>query len=74
MENLGITKEILIIAFIGLIVIIIFLFAFILVGVAAFSIPGTFGSVINSIFPIGIVLFHQSKRRGSLFGAGQKGG
>ena len=54
MENLGITKEILIIAFIGLMTTIIFLFAFILVGVAAFSIPGTFGSIVNSIFPAGI--------------------
>ena len=29
------------------------LFAFIFVGIAAFSVPGTFGSVVNSLFPIG---------------------
>jgi hypothetical protein len=34
-------------------VVIILIFAFILVGVQAFSLPGAFGSVINSAFPAG---------------------
>ena len=52
MENLGVSKEILIGAFAILMSIIILLFAFIFVGIKAFSVPGTFGSVINSIFPV----------------------
>lgn len=53
LETLGVTKEILTFALIYLIVLIIILFAFIFVGIAAFAVPGTFGSVVNSIFPMG---------------------
>jgi len=34
-------------------VFLLIIFAFILVGISAFSVPGPFGSVINSLFPIG---------------------
>lgn len=54
LENLGVTKEILTFGLIFLIIILLLLFAFIFVGIAAFAIPGTFGSVVNSLFPIGI--------------------
>jgi hypothetical protein len=50
---MGITKEILIFALIYLILILLLLFTFIFVGIAAFAIPGTFGSIINSLFPVG---------------------
>ena len=52
MENLGVSKEILIGAFALLMAIIILLFLFIFVGIKAFAVPGTFGSVVNSIFPV----------------------
>ena len=38
--------------FISLVIILIVLFAFIFIGVSAFAIPGTFGAIVNSIFPI----------------------
>jgi hypothetical protein len=40
---------------IGLVFVVLLLFAFIFVGIQAFAIPGTFGSIINSLFPIGII-------------------
>lgn len=49
---MGITKEMMIFALIYLVILILLLFAFIFVGIAAFAIPGTFGSIINSLFPI----------------------
>ena len=54
LENLGITKEIMTFGLIWLVTIIMFLFGFIFVGISAFALPGTFGSIVNSAFPIGI--------------------
>lgn len=48
---MGISKEILIFGLLAILVVIILIFAFILVGIQAFSIPGAFGSVVNSAFP-----------------------
>jgi len=53
LEYLGITKEILFGVLIWLVMLLLILFAFIFVGIAAFAIGGTFGSIINSMFPIG---------------------
>lgn len=53
LEYLGITKEILFGILIWLVTLLLILFAFIFVGIAAFAIGGTFGSIINSLFPIG---------------------
>jgi hypothetical protein len=53
LESLGITKEIMTFALVYLIFLVLVLFAFIFVGIQAFSVPGTFGSVVNSMFPIG---------------------
>lgn len=54
LEYLGITKEILLALLIWLVVLLLILFAFIFVGITAFAIGGTFGSIINSMFPIGL--------------------
>ena len=54
LEYLGITKEVLFGVLVWLIVLLLILFAFIFVGITAFAIGGTFGSIINSLFPIGI--------------------
>jgi hypothetical protein len=54
LEAIGLTKEILSFGLIGLTTLLLIVFAFIFVGISAFSIPGTFGSVVNSIFPVGI--------------------
>ena len=56
LEYLGITKEILFGILIWLVTLLLILFAFIFVGIAAFAIGGTFGSIINSLFPIGNIL------------------
>jgi hypothetical protein len=48
-----VTKEILTFALIYLVVLVLLLFAFIFVGISAFAVPGTFGSIVNSAFPMG---------------------
>ncbi len=53
LDSLNITKEQLISYLIVLIILLLLIFAFIFVGVAAFAIPGTFGAIINALFPIG---------------------
>lgn len=53
LEFLGITKEILFGILIWLTFLLMILFGFIFAGIAAFTIGGTFGAIINSIFPIG---------------------
>lgn len=58
LESLGITKERLMLLLIALVVLLILIIAFILVGVNAFAIPGAFGSIVNSIFPIGKIFFY----------------
>lgn len=57
LEYLGITKEILFGVLIWLTLLLLILFAFIFVGIAAFAIGGTFGSIINSMFPVGMSFF-----------------
>jgi len=37
---------------VGLIVLLILIFIFIFIGVKAFAIPGTFGAIVNSVFPM----------------------
>lgn len=52
LEQLGITKERLMFGLIWLTILLLLIFAFIFVGVTAFTLPGTFGSIINSMFPV----------------------
>ncbi|KRX01781.1 hypothetical protein PPERSA_00154 [Pseudocohnilembus persalinus] len=52
LEKMGITRTKLTIILIYLVVILLLIFLFIFVGVAAFAIPGAFGAMINSLFPI----------------------
>lgn len=52
LESLGITKERLMFALIWLVILLLLIFGFIFVGVTAFTLPGTFGSIVNSMFPI----------------------
>lgn len=54
LEYLGITKEVLFGILLWLTLLLLILFAFIFVGIAAFAVGGTFGSIINSMFPIGL--------------------
>lgn len=49
---MGLSTENLVIIFTTLLIILLLLFVFIFLGIAAFSVGGTFGSVINSIFPV----------------------
>ena len=58
LEYLGITKEVLFGILIWLTLLLLILFAFIFVGIAAFTVGGTFGSIINSLFPIGLNSFY----------------
>ena len=53
LEMLGISKGLLTVAIINLSIILVFLFAFIFVGIEAFSLGGAMGSIINSIIPMG---------------------
>ncbi len=53
LETMGITQELLIIILIWLTILLLLIFAFIFVGIQAFAIGGTFGAIINSMFPIG---------------------
>lgn len=52
LEQMGLSTENLVIIFSTLLVILLLVFVFIFLGIAAFSVGGTFGSIINSIFPI----------------------
>ena len=49
---MGLSVENLILIASTLIVILLLLFVFIFLGISAFSVGGTFGSIINSIFPV----------------------
>ena len=51
LQQLGITPEILTAIFIKLVILLILIFIFIFLGIKAFAIGGTFGAIINSIFP-----------------------
>ena len=53
LETLGITQELLIIILIWLTMLLLIIFAFIFVGIQGFALGGTFGAIINSLFPIG---------------------
>ena len=57
LEYLGISKAMLTFAIIYLGFFLILLFIFIFLGIKAFSIGGTFGSIINSIIPAGYIIY-----------------
>ena len=57
LEYLGISKGMLTFAIIYLGIILIILFIFVFLGIKAFSVGGTFGSIINSIIPAGYSYF-----------------
>jgi hypothetical protein len=57
LEYLGINSEILTLILIWLIILLLIIFAFIFVGIQAFALGGSFGAVINSLFPIGFFCF-----------------
>jgi hypothetical protein len=52
LERLGISPALLAIALTRLIIIVLLLFTFIFLGISAFAVGGTFGSIINSIIPL----------------------
>ena len=52
LEILGLSTTQLILIFIVLLLVLVLLFVFIFLGIQAFSIGGTFGSIINSLLPI----------------------
>lgn len=54
---LGITPEILTGVLIRLTILLLLLFVFIFLGIKAFAVGGTFGSIINSLFPMGNIYF-----------------
>jgi hypothetical protein len=49
---LGLSTNQLILLFIGLVIILLLLFTFIFLGISAFALGGTFGSIINSLMPM----------------------
>lgn len=52
LEKLGISPALLALALGTLIIILILLFVFIFLGINAFTVGGTFGSIINSLIPM----------------------
>lgn len=52
LEGIGISQRILYRILIILILFLLAILVFIFIGISAFAIPGTFGAVINAIFPI----------------------
>ncbi len=52
LEILGLSTTQLIMIFVTLLVVLLLLFVFIFLGIQAFAIGGTFGSIINSLLPI----------------------
>lgn len=58
LEALGISKDLLAIGIIYLCIILLLLFAFIFLGIEAFSIGGSFGSVINSLMAVGKIIYY----------------
>lgn len=52
LEKLGISPALLALALGTLIIILILLFVFIFLGISAFTVGGTFGSIINSLIPM----------------------
>ena len=61
LENLGFTVHDLVVAFLGLIVMLIMMLAFILIGISAFSPTSSFSSVTNSLLPLGAGLSANQK-------------
>jgi hypothetical protein len=57
MYALGLSTQQLIMLFIFLLFILVLLFAFIFLGISAFAMGGTFGSIVNSLMPIGNLHF-----------------
>lgn len=49
---MGLTKEMMNFSLAMLVLLLMLLFTFIFIGIKAFAIPGTFGSIVNSIIPI----------------------
>jgi hypothetical protein len=61
LEALGISKELLIFGIVYLAIILVLIFVFIFLGIEAFALGGSFGSVINSLMALGkliIIIFH----------------
>ena len=56
LEALGISKSMLIVALVSLIIILLLLFVFIFLGIQGFAVGSSFGSVINSLLPMGTLL------------------
>lgn len=52
LESMGISKEMLL-KMLGFgVFLLLLIFVFIFIGVSAFAIPGTFGAIVNSVFPM----------------------
>ncbi len=56
LDSLGISPGVLTIALIYIAIILMLFMCFIFLGIKSFALGGTFGSVINSLMPIGIIL------------------
>jgi len=54
LEALGISQSLLIVALVSLIIVLLLIFVFIFLGIQGFAVGSSFGSVVNSILPIGI--------------------
>jgi hypothetical protein len=56
LNQLGISPALLAIELTILVVLLVFMFTFIFLGISAFSLGGTFGAIINGVMPICIYL------------------
>ena len=68
MDALKLSKDVLYLNLGVMILALLVIFAFIFVGVSAFSIPGTFGSIVNSAFPMGNINFNCNLNKKKLAG------
>ena len=57
LQMLGITPEILAFVFIQLVFLLLLIFVFVFIGIKAFALGGTFGSIVNSIFSAGEIIY-----------------
>lgn len=55
LDFLGISPALLTISLIMLAIILLLIFVFIFLGIQAFALGGTFGAVVNSMLPMGII-------------------
>lgn len=68
LDFLGISPALLTISLVMIAGLILLIFAFIFLGINSFALGGTFGAIINSMLPLGIILLMTMKAGGATVG------